>query len=118
MFDFAVSPSGELVAVLQQILEMDVPAGMATLKLPNGRFLREWRGLRVLTAEGAQIAEPIPLVRRFAWSPDSSQLAYVVGRYQGLYKEDAEPSVWIWSRADKQSRKIREGSHFLSWAPL
>ena len=47
---------------------------------------------------------------------DSDRLAYVVGRYQGLYEEDADQSVWIWSAADKRSRKIRDGAHHVSWA--
>ena len=116
VLDFAVSPSAKLVAVLQQILEVDVPARDATVQLPNGRFVHEWRGLRVLTAAGSQIAETIPLVRHFVWSPDSNQMAYVVDRYQGLYKEDADQSVWIWNAADKRSRKIRDGAHHVSWA--
>ena len=86
------------------------------MQLPGGRFVHEWRGLRVLTAAGSQIAETIPLVRRFVWSPDSDRLAYVVGRYRGLYEEDADQSVWIWSAADKRSRKIRDGAHHVSWA--
>jgi hypothetical protein len=73
-----VSPSGKLVAVLQEILEVDVPAKDPTVQLANGRLVREWRGLRVLSAAGAQISETIPLVRHFVWSPDSSQIAYVV----------------------------------------
>ena len=44
VFDFAVSPSGKLVAVLQQIFEVDVPARDATVKLGNGKLVREWRG--------------------------------------------------------------------------
>ena len=116
VFDFAVSPSAKFVAVLQQIFEVDVPARDATVQLPGGRFGHEWRGLRVLTAAGSQIAETIPLVRRFVWSPDSDRLAYVVGRYQGIYAEDADQSVWIWSAADKRSRKIRDGAHHASWA--
>jgi hypothetical protein len=116
VFNFAVSPSHQFVAVLQQILEVDVPARDATVQLPGGRFLHEWRGLRILTAAGSQIAETIPLVRHFVWSPDSNRLAYVVGRYQGLYEEDADQSVWIWSAADKRSRKIRDGAHHVSWA--
>jgi hypothetical protein len=86
------------------------------VQLPGGRFVHEWRGLRVLTAAGSQIAETIPLVRRFVWSNDSDRLAYVVGRYRGLYEEDADQSVWIWSAADKRSRKIRDGAHHVSWA--
>jgi hypothetical protein len=116
VFDFAVSPSGQLVAVLQQILEIDVAPRDATVQLGNGRSVREWRGLRVLTADGAQITETIPLVRQFVWNSDSRQIAYVVGRYQGLDKEDAEPSVWIWDAAEKRSRKIRDGAHHVTWA--
>jgi hypothetical protein len=115
LFDFSASPSGALVAVLQQIFEVDVPARDATVKLGNGKLVREWGGLRVVTAADMQIAETIPLVRHFAWSPDSSQIAYVVGRYQGPNSEDAEQSVWLFDAADKRSRKIRDGAHHVSW---
>jgi hypothetical protein len=114
VFDFKPSPSGELLAITTQVLKFDVMPHEATV-LARGRAILERKTLHILSSTGREI-DAIPQVRSYAWSPQGTELAYVIGEYRGIYDNYANTSAWIWNSANKERRRISENGYEVSWA--
>lgn len=114
IFDYKVSPSGEMIAVLEQVLQYDVDSQVANTLVRN-RPVFEKATLRIIDNMGSRI-DDIQNVRRFSWSPDGRGLAYVTGEFRDPYEPYANTKTWIWNATDKSEKEISNRGSYVYWA--
>jgi hypothetical protein len=114
IFDYKVSPSGEMIAVLEQVLQYDVDSQIANVQVRK-RSVFERATLHIIDNMGNPI-DDIQNVRRFSWSPDGRGLTYVTGEFQSPYESYANTKAWIWSATDESEKEISNRGSYVHWA--
>jgi hypothetical protein len=101
------------LAVIERLIEL--PAKSAQPNFREGRrdgF--EKSTLHVLNFDGTKVLS-VPNVRKFAWRPDGTQLAVVLGSYQGHDRDPTITEVQIVG-LDGTRRTIARAALYLTWA--
>jgi len=114
IFDYRVSPSGEMIAVLEQVLQYDVDSQVANARVRN-RAVFERATLHIIDNTGSPI-DDIQNVRRFSWSRDGRGLAYVTGEFRSPYEPYANTKAWIWNATDESEKQISNFGSYVHWA--
>jgi hypothetical protein len=122
MSDVQAAPRGNLVAVVEGVWEENVSPQRATYvdRRINDkgevveRFYFEESRLVVLNIDGT-VVDSVAGVRRYAWDPSGTRIAYITGNYS----EDTgfqTTGTWTYDVSAKQAQRIHSGGRDVQWA--
>jgi hypothetical protein len=121
--DIKASPKGSLVGVLERIWQENVSPDRATYvdrrvgergELQEFYYFEE-STLNILNLDGV-IQDTIKGVRRFAWDPSGTSIAYITGDHHEGGVGFATTGTWMYDLASKQARRIHPGGIAVEWA--
>lgn len=120
--ELKAAPAGGKVAALERFWEEDVGPDRGNFidgHVVNGQLVRtyyfEASILQVLDLSGRLLAS-LPDVRRFAWSPDGTKLAYITGKHHEGGRGFIPNGTWVHDLPTQASRQIDAGSIDVQWA--
>ena len=123
MSDIQAAPKGSLVAVLTEVLEANVGPQRASYvgrrvnekgEVVESYYFEESK-LILLDVDGMVVGS-VTGVRRYAWDPTGTRVAYITGDYreEGIGFEPT--GTWIYDVSSKQAQRIHSGGRDVQWA--
>ena len=121
--DIRASHQAGLVGVVERLLEMNVAKERANYvsrqydERGNLVEVYHYEDARLLLLNlNGEVLHRIPGVRRYAWSPEGDQIAYITGRFTEDGVGFETTGAWLYDIESKQATQIHEGGLDIQWA--